>query len=125
MLKGTKMAKTISGEVKPITPDEVVLLKEAMIPDEVIEAFNECIAENWKGSYAIVKQKYVVEKIMKKFLAANKDPHIKNDITDNHWLDVEDIFRAAGWEVKYDGPGYNESYDATFEFRKREEEHDE
>lgn len=36
---------------------------------------------------------------------------------DREHLDVEDVYRAAGWEVTYDKPGYNETYDATFTFR--------
>lgn len=42
---------------KPITPDEVVLIKEKTIPKEVIEAFNEIIGKNWNGSYSRFKQK--------------------------------------------------------------------
>ena len=46
---------------------------------------------------------------------------IKEEITsktiyDNNWLDIEDIFREAGWKVTYDKPAYNESYDAYFKF---------
>ena len=40
-------------------------------------------------------------------------------IFSNHWLDVEDIYRKQGWKVVYDSPGYDESYDAYYEFRKK------
>ncbi len=39
-------------------------------------------------------------------------------VCDNHWLDVEDVYREAGWVVEYDKPGYCESYEATFTFKK-------
>lgn len=35
------------------------------------------------------------------------------------WLNVEYLFRAAGWEVQYDKPGYNETYEAYFTFSKK------
>ena len=35
------------------------------------------------------------------------------------WLDVEGIYRKAGWDVEYDSPGYCEDYPATFKFRKK------
>jgi lipoate-protein ligase A len=105
--------------VKPIRPSEVIEAKKEIIPDEVIESFNEMIAEKWNGSYSNFTQKEVVDLIMEKFLAKGKDPHIKNDIYDKHWLDVEDIFRKSGWNVEYDKPGYNESYSANFTFSKK------
>ncbi len=110
------MPRTHPDKVKPITPDEVVKVKKTIIPNEVIEAFNECIAENWSDGSANFTQKSVVEKIMEKFLAKGKDPHIKNDIFSKKWLDVEEIYAEAGWEVDYDKPGYREDYDADFTF---------
>ena len=38
------------------------------------------------------------------------------DVFSNHWLDVEDIYREQGWNVEYDKPTYNETYDAYFVF---------
>lgn len=43
----------------------------------------------------------------------------RQEIFDNCWLDVEDIFEEVGWKVVYDKPGYNESYPANFEFTKK------
>jgi hypothetical protein len=40
----------------------------------------------------------------------------RNEIFKNHWLDVEEIYEEAGWQVAYDKPGYNETYEASFEF---------
>jgi hypothetical protein len=97
---------------KPVTPKEVVSLKKVLIPDEVIESFNELIAENYLGGYASFKQKDVVARMVKKGLKSA-------DIYKNVWLDVEDIFEKAGWKVEYDKPGYNESYDAYFSFKTK------
>lgn len=97
---------------KPITPKEVVSLKKTLIPDAVIESFNELIAENFLGDYSSFKQKDVVARMVAKGLKTA-------DIYKNGWLDIEDIFEKAGWKVDYDKPGYNESYDASFSFSKK------
>ena len=40
----------------------------------------------------------------------------------NSWVqgvwDFEPIYEKAGWKVSYDGPGYNESYDGYYIFKK-------
>ena len=100
--------------VQPITPKEVVGKKQEVLPDGVIEAFNELIAENWKGSEATFLQKKVITRIHKKIKRVTGD-----QICDRGWLDVEDVFRKAGWDVEYDSPGYNETYHASFTFKKR------
>ena len=97
--------------VTPITPNEAKDLKNHSIPDEVIQAFNDLIVENLDtyGS-ASVKQKAVIDRITKTTNISS------TELFSNNWLDVEEVFRKAGWTVKYDRPAYNESYDAYFEF---------
>lgn len=96
---------------EPLKPDEVVKAKSKTIPSVVIEAFNSLIARNWNGYQSTVLQKDVVAA-----LSSQLTPAI---IYQNHYLDVEDLFRQAGWHVEYDKPGYNESYDAYFVFRRK------
>ena len=100
--------------VKPISPSEVVGKKKESIPPEVLEAFNELIAEGWNGHYSTVYQKDVVARILNK-----KDISDEKSIAKRGWLDVEDIYREAGWKVEYDRPAYNESYAAFFIFSKK------
>jgi len=38
---------------------------------------------------------------------------------DKGWMDVEDAYRKAGWDVDFDKPGYNETYEANFTFSKK------
>jgi hypothetical protein len=40
-------------------------------------------------------------------------------VFDKGWLDVESIFRAEGWKVKYDKPAYCETYKAFFVFSRK------
>lgn len=98
--------------VAPIKPSEIVTVKSTILPDGVMEAFNELIAQKFSGNYAQVYQKDVVSLILQKIPGAKRD-----DIFTNDWLEIEDIYRAAGWEVEYDKPGYTESYSPSFKFR--------
>jgi hypothetical protein len=43
----------------------------------------------------------------------------RQEVFDNQWLDIEDIYREAGWKVSYDKPAYNETYKAYFTFSRR------
>jgi hypothetical protein len=98
-------------KVGPIKPSQVGTRKQEDFPPEVFEAFNELIARNFANGRAIVRQEEVVKLIKKKGL--------KGDIFENHWLDVEEAYMAAGWKVLYDKPAHNESYEATFTFIRR------
>jgi hypothetical protein len=99
----------------PIKPSDIVKAKQAVIPEEVYEAFNDQIAEKWSRNEAKVLQDDVVDAILAKFKAAGK-PILRNAIFDRGWLDVEEVYRKAGWRVVFDKPGYNESYAAYFVF---------
>jgi hypothetical protein len=114
--------------IEPINPNDVIKAKFKQIPDEVIESFNEMIAKTYFNGRASFKQDDVLKLVVDKMEATkNKDSSsddnwIKqshSEIFDNHWLDVEDIYRRVGWDVKYDKPGYNETYSATFTFKKK------
>jgi hypothetical protein len=96
--------------IKPISPDKVCLKK---IPDEVIDVFNKLITKNFDGTESYIKQKEVVSEIKKQLKLKNTDI-----IFDNCWLDVEPLFREAGWIVVFDNPGFNETYEPSFTFKK-------
>jgi len=104
----------MKGSVSPVSPKKV---KQVIsFPVEVIESFNELIEEKFNGNSnsSTIKQDAVVERILQ------KNPKItKDELIDKHWLDVEDVYRKAGWIVKFDQPGYCESYDAYFVFEKK------
>ena len=104
----------MENKVKPITPEEVIELKKNLLPDNVIKTWNELIAKNIVNGTCVILQSDA-EKALES-LISSEDP---NNIFVRGWLDIEDIYRKAGWTVTYDKPGYNESYPATFTFRKR------
>ena len=99
--------------VKPITPGEVVKVKAATLPDEVLTIWNEAIAAAWSGSSAVVKQTEIAGSI------ASRMDCTRDHVYKEHWLDIEPVFRAAGWKVVYDSPAYCESDPATFTFTKK------
>lgn len=101
------------NKIKPLTPADVKKKKLLSFPDEVIEAFNELILENWEVNSARVEQEDVIVRIMEKMNCK------ESAVIDNHYLDIEDLFRKAGWKVEYDKPGYNENYEPYFQFTKK------
>lgn len=98
---------------KPISPSEVVALKTERIPPAIFDAFNSMIAKHWDGRAATFEQRAVVDEILERFKGTTRE-----DIFNSKWLDVEESYRAAGWRVDYDRPGYNETYEARFTFTK-------
>ena len=102
--------------VKPLSPEEVLEKKGNDIPDVVITAVNNLLAKNLSGKkYATLLQKDIIKEIQRLDIGISK-----SDIYDNHWLDFESLFDKAGWKVSYDKPGYNETYEASFDFTAKE-----
>jgi len=99
--------------VKPITPQKAAKNKKSAVPDEVIKIFNYLITKNLSNGISVVSQEEVVT------LIASNLGITKQRVYDRHLLDVEEVFEDAGWEVVYDKPGYNESYQPTFTFTEK------
>lgn len=100
------------SNVQPIRPDQVGETKIIIFPDAVLESFNEIIAQNYCNGQSHFKKDDAVALMESKGL-------LRNEIYEKHWLDVEDVYRAAGWKVEYDQPAYCETYAATFTFIKK------
>ena len=93
-------------------PSEVEKAKRGKLPQEVLDVFDELIVENWCDGEAVVGQDEIVKRLAERL----KMP--RQEIFDRHLLDVEDVYRRAGWKVEYDKPGCCETYEATFTFIK-------
>lgn len=94
---------------RPISPDEVG--QGAHIPHEVFAVVNRLLQENWSDSVATIKQKHVVHALESHFS--------RDEIFGRGYLNFEGAYRAQGWKVTYDKPGYNESYDAFWMFKRK------
>jgi hypothetical protein len=111
----------VAMEVKPIGPDDIPNQKLRDLPDAVIGAWNRVIARKYTGTPITIRQSEIIEEI----LSALNDGReqvltTEDDVFKFGYLDVEELYRAAGWSVEYDKPAYNESYEPTFEFSRRE-----
>lgn len=99
-------------KVKPISPSEIV----QQIPDWVIKGTNECIQAHY---LELRKESHFTQNELVDYVLAHApdDSITRRTLFDNHWLDIEPIYRKVGWIVKYDKPGYCESYSANFTFK--------
>ena len=101
---------------KPLSPKDVEKAKAKHGPlPQIIEAANELIAQKWDGREAKVKLKELGVLARTK-LNMKEDEEFKDGE-----LDIESIFREAGWIVEFDRPIYygGENFDAYFTFKKR------
>ncbi len=104
----------MSKEIKPISPSEIINNLGKIIPPIVIQAVNNLLTKNYRGSQVTILQDDIVNEIISLDSAYTKD-----EIYGNKMLDFEEIYRKNGWSVEYDKPGYNETYSASFKFKKR------
>ncbi len=95
--------------VKPLSPAEARATHAKTIPDAVIRAVNNRLVNAGDAARVVIRQDELVEELENAGLN-------RKQIFDQHWLDFEDLFRAQGWKVVYDKPGFNESYEATWTF---------
>jgi hypothetical protein len=100
---------------KPLSPKDVESAKTARQGNNkaVIEAANELIAQRWNGHDATFKL-HELAKLAREKLGWDARKQFEDGD-----LDIEPIFRKAGWSVDFDRPGYNETYEAHFIFTKR------
>jgi hypothetical protein len=99
--------------VEPIRPEDVAATKKAILPPEVITCWNNMIALKYSDGEARIELRDIIASITKAMNTTSKR------VLDEDWLEVEDIYRAAGWKVVYDRPGYDENYEPFFIFSKR------
>lgn len=87
---------------RPITPDEATIQQGVAIPDTVIKVFNEAIVENLVDGEAVVKQDEVVARLV------DQEGFLRRDIFLRGYLNVEGIFKQAGWDVRYEKKSYTD-----------------
>lgn len=101
--------------MKPIKPEEIINSLDSILPDSVVQAVNNLLKEKYRGGTVAITQKEIVSEIIR------IDPNLtRKQIFDKNMLDFEPIFRKMGWIVKYDSPGWNETYyEEFFEFTSK------
>lgn len=98
--------------VAPISPADIADYKLATLPDCVIDTWNKAIAVAWNGRSAKILQTEITDKL------ASALNTTRSNVFSSGYLEIEDIYRKAGWTVSYDKPAYCEDYDAYFNFSK-------
>ena len=101
-------------QVLPITPEEASHEQLNRIPDFVIEIVNNLIVEDFSlcTKSAVVRQKDIIAEL-------RKLGYTDDTVFSKRWLDIETIYKEAGWNVEYDSPAYNETYSPVFKFSKK------
>ncbi len=102
--------------IKPISFEETEKKFYEQIPDFIINAFNTLIVKNFNPvtKEVIVKQDDVVA------MVCDSEGISRAKIFANHWLDIEKLYMAEGWNVTYCSPSIGEaSFDAYFTFEKQ------
>lgn len=102
---------------KPINVEEIDSLFKESIPN-VVDVFNSLILKHYSTitKSSVVKQEEVLE-----IVCGDEEENIKrSEVFYNHWLDVEEIFREAGWVVEYHKPFYmgGENFEPYYLFSK-------
>lgn len=95
--------------MKPITPAEVGAHKAKVIPGFVFEIFNELITKDYCRGRSIVYQDEVIAKILARYPTEEAGMR-RQEIFSSGWLNVEDVYVAAGWQVGYDKPETHRAY---------------
>ena len=98
--------------ITPITPDE---MPKIFVPDEVISIFNRHIKKNWNGEQSYILQDDLMHDIVR------ETGKTRDEVYEHRWLDVEDIYRDAGWSVEYHKPYAmdGENFRSHFIFKKK------
>jgi len=107
--------------MKAITPAEVLKEKRGFIPPAVFEVFNRLIVKHFRDGQARICQEEIVKEILATMNASEKRVKAANklkseEIFDRGWLDVEMVYRDAGWKVDYYKPSWDEGGYAHFTF---------
>lgn len=98
--------------VIPIKPSEI----KRTIPEWVIQGANECIRAHYQDS---CKTSYFTQDALITYVLryAPDETIGRKDLFDNHWLDIEPIYREVGWEVEYYKLSFYENGLASFTFK--------
>lgn len=98
--------------VKPISPTDIPGAKLAVYPEKVFEVWNNLIIEWYSEGTAIILLSEARNRLLKELQAAGIE-------FKKAYLDIEDVYRAQGWKVKYEEPAFNEDFKAHYTFTIR------
>lgn len=100
-------------KVQPLPANQINSSKPYEIPELVIVLVNNMLKEAWDRGSAILHTKDIMQKLKLAFDKTEKE------ILEMHWLDIEPIYRKAGYNVEYVKPAYGEQGEPYFKFENQ------
>jgi hypothetical protein len=99
--------------VSPYSPAQAKEERAQTTPAAVITVVNELLAQRSENQRITITQEEVVEALIERFIIPRENIFL------NYMLNFESAYRANGWNVEYDKPGWNESYKAHWVFSQK------
>lgn len=81
--------------MNPISPEECIAAQYTIVPEWVIDLFNDLITQKWDGTKSVISEKYVEESINSKGYSFNK-------ARNGGMLKIEPLYARKGWNVRFD-----------------------
>jgi hypothetical protein len=100
-------------EIKPFTPSEAKKHHAEGLPNEVISAINELLAENYSAGRASIR---IEKEVMIARIQGKMEGLSRERIIANNWLEIEAAYESFGWKVSYDNPSIGDTWVASFVF---------
>lgn len=103
----------------PLTPSEVHVQFTRDFDPYIIQAVNNLLVKKFSPGIRslIIKRDEVLTEYFRISPSDGRNQAIRRaELFENHQLDFEELFSKYGWIVKYDKPGWDETYEPFFEF---------
>lgn len=98
------------ADVTVIGPEDMVKQWQQALPDEVVETFNDLLAQNFDGRFAIVREDDLLAALKEKGLNAK-------EVQEQRWLhQTYQLYKEAGWKADHRTPGWDDSFKPYFRF---------
>lgn len=96
--------------VKPITPSQVDKDRIVHIHPVMIKTINNLISERWNGTFAEIPQEDIIEEFLK---SMHEGWGGRERIFEEKYLNIEVIYRSAGWRVSLENSIINKVFTFT------------
>lgn len=98
--------------VEALKPRDIIEDLENIIPGFVVEAVNNLLKKNYRGSSTTIKQADIQNEILR----ISPEEITQQSIYDNKWMDFDEIFKKKGWDVEYIKSDYTGGFKSYFTF---------